>query len=284
VNLQIKPEIGREKGLATLIAKRYEILRALYPEFIGVDISYTLTELRDCLDERVDLGNLSKYVSDLKEKKLIIKQVKHIKLASKTQKIIQSLIEATKPEEEKPWQPQPEEIKLCLEALVAKETEEVRDGFLWDLGSILDSGYWDLQLEAFFTEAFNNPEDFEGEIKELLRARLNKPEKIDVFLKSKREKLYDLAKRPSGISSRAFGAFIDVSEGREVLDKLDAALEGEEAETVFAAAQYHHRSLYEEFGLEFTRILHEALKHERGSVRKIAVETMKEIARNRKAL
>jgi hypothetical protein len=61
-------------------------------------------------------------------------------------------------------------------------------------------------------------------------------------------------------------------------------LEGEEAETVLDAAQYHHRSLYEEFGLEFTRILHEALKHERGSVREIAVETMKEIARNRKAL
>ena len=61
-------------------------------------------------------------------------------------------------------------------------------------------------------------------------------------------------------------------------------MEGEEVETVIAAAHYHHRRLYERFGLEFTRILHKALKHERGSVREIAVNIMKEIASNRKAL
>lgn len=188
------------------------------------------------------------------------------------------------PLDEKPWRPKPGDVKLCLKALMGRETEEVRNGFLWDLGSILDSGYWDLQLEDFFTKALNHPEDFKKEIEELLRARLNRPEEIDVFLKSKRERLYDLAKRPSEICSRAFGAFLDVSEGREVLDKLEAALEGEEAEAVIAAAQHYHRSLYDKYGLEFMRILHKALKHERGSVREIAVETMKEIARRRRAL
>lgn len=270
-------EIKKEERQAKLIARRYRILRELYP-----GRSYTLTELRDSPYIDTDLGNLSRYIADLEKKKVILRTDRHIKIASKIQKVIDSIIEAAKPEEEKPWQPQPDEVKLCLEALEARETEETRKAFLSDLRSILKSGYWDDQLKDFFTKALSHPENVEKEIQELLQAQPKNPEKIEAFFKSKRERIYDLVRRPSDLSSVAFRVFVDVSEGKEVLDKMEAALEGEEAETVITAAHSYGWPLYEKFGVDFKRLLLKALKHEREPVRCRALEIMKTISQSRR--
>ena len=275
---ELEHAIEEEEKLVKLIAKnwRYRILRELYP-----NRSYTFTELSDSPHIRPDIGNLSRYIAELKKNGVILRPERKIKLPSKIQNLIYSIIEAAKPEEEKPWQPQPDEVQLCLEALEDRETEETRNAFLSDLRSILKSGYWDDQLKDFFTKALSHPENVEKEIQELLQAQPKNPEKIEAFFKSKRERIYDLVRRPSDLSSVAFRVYVNVSEEKEVLNKMEAALEGEEAETVITAAHNYGWPLYEKFGLDFKRLLLKALKHEREPVRRRALEIMKTISQSR---
>jgi len=271
--------IMEEEELLKLIAQkwRYRILRELYP-----NRSSTFTELSDSPHmKEVDIGNLSKYINELSENGVILKQERKNTLPSKIQDLIHSIIEAAKPEEEEPWQPQPDEVKLCLDALKASDTREMREAFLSDLRSMLNSGYWDLQLEAFFDKALGHPDDVEREIMELLNAQPKNREEIEAFLRREKERIYDLVKRPGDISSAAFRMYVDVSKGKEVLDKIEADLQGENAEMVIKAVHGYGWPLYEKFGLDFKKFLFKALKHEKEPVRSLALEIMKTISQSR---
>jgi len=270
--------IGEEEKLVKLIAKkwRYRILRELY-----TNRPSTLTELSISPQMGVDMGNLSRYIDELYKNGVILKQDKKIKIPSKIQDLIHSIIESAKPEEEEPWLPQPDEVKLCLEALEAGDTTEMREAFLSDLRSMLNSGYWDLQLEAFFDKALSHADDVEKEIMEFLNAHPKNPEKIEAFFKREKERIYDLVKRPGDISSAAFRVYVDVCKEKEVLDKIEADLEGEKAEMVIKAVHGYGWPLYEKFGLDFKKFLYKALKHEKEPVRSLALEIMKTISQSR---
>jgi len=276
---ELERAMEEEEKLVKLIAQKwsYRILRDLYP-----NRSSTLTELRFGLHMKPDLGNLSRYVDELEENGVILRPEKEIKLPGKIKDLVHSIIVAAKPEEEEPWQPQPDEVKLCLDALKASDTREMREAFLSDLRSMLNSGYWDLQLEAFFDKALRHPDDVEREIMELLNAHPKDPEKIKAFLKHEKEKIYDLVKRPGDISSAAFRVYVDVSRGKEVLEKIEADLQGENAEMVIKAVHGYGWPLYEKFGLDFKKFLFKALKHEKEPVRNVALEIMKTISQSRR--
>lgn len=275
---ELEHAIEEEEKLVKLIAKnwRYRILRELYP-----NRSYTFTELSNSPHIRPDIGNLSRYIAELKKNGVILRPERKNKLPSKIQNLIYSIIEAAKPEEEEPWQPQPDEVKFCLEALETRETTEMREAFLSDLRSILNSGYWDPQLEVFFTAALSHPDDVEREIMGLLTAHPKDPENIEAFFKREKERIYDLVKISGDISSAAFRVYVDVGEGKEVLDKIEADLDGENAETVITAVHGYGWPLYDKFGLDFKRLLFKALKHERESVRSLALKIMETISQSR---
>lgn len=271
-----KEEVEREKKLANLVVKRYEILRVLY-----TDEGHTLTPLRLSLDnfrdKPMDISNLSNYISGLKDIGLVQKDGREIKLSSAAQEIVYAIVEAARPEEKKPWQPQSGEVKLCIEVLEAKHNEETNKAFLPELRSILNSGHWDNQLEDFFSKALDSPERYEEEIDRLLRADPRNRERIELFFKNKRDKIYDLVKSSGRLSSLALRIFVDVSEGREALDRMEDDLKGEGAERVLMAAQGCGRKLYEKFKLDFKRFLRKALGHESEKVKEFALDLMNEI-------
>jgi hypothetical protein len=178
---------------------------------------------------------------------------------------------------EMPWQPQSGEVKLCIEALEAKDTEEMHKANLSELISILNSGYWDKQLDRFFSKALDSSEVYEEEIERLLRADPRNREKIELFFKNNRNKIYDLIKSSGRLCSLALRIFVDVSEGREALDRMEEELKGEGADRVLMAAQVCGRKLYEKFNLDFKRFLHSALRHESEIVKESALNIMNEI-------
>jgi hypothetical protein len=180
--------------------------------------------------------------------------------------------------EEKPWQPQSGEVKLCIEALEAKDTGEIHTAYLSVLRSILNSGYWDKQLEDFFNSALDSPAGHEEEIDRLLRAEPRNPEGRELFFKGKKDKIYDLVKSSGRFGSLALRIFVDVSEGREALDRMEEDLEGEGAERVLMAAKGCGRKLYEKFGLNFKIFLHKALGHESKIIKQYALDLMNEIS------
>jgi len=175
------------------------------------------------------------------------------------------------------WQPQPEEVKQCIEALEAKDTEETHKAFLSELRSILNSGYWDNQLEAFLIKILDNPEAHEEEIDRLLRAEPRNRERIELFFKSNRDKIYDLVKSSDALSSTALSIFVDISDSKEDLKMIEEALEGEGAERVLMAAQGYGWKLYKKFNLDFKKFLQKALRHESEIVRQCALNLMSEI-------
>ena len=272
-----------DEELAKNIGYYYYVLKELYP-----DNEYNVNELATRLQK--EQSNTSTLVSRLDKRGLIEtrkeeregRPFKYIKLSSPVRRVINSILEASKPEEKGAWQPQPGEVKLCLEALEARETEESHSAFLSELGAILSSGYWDSKLDDFFIKTLSHPERYKGEIKELLQADPKNSEKREAFFKRERERIYDLVRRPSKLSSLAFKVFVDVSEGKEALDRMEEALKGEEAETVITAAHGYSRTLYDKFGLDFKRFLRKTLKHERKPVRSQARDIMNLISKSRR--
>lgn len=206
---------------------------------------------------------------------------KYVSLSDPVRNMLKTTIETTE-NKEKPWLPQPGEIKLCIEALENGGSKETRIAFLSELGSILGSGYWDDILEGFFIKALDEPERYDGEIEKLLRAQPRNNKMIELFFKSKRNKIYDLVKSSGRLSSLALRIFVDVSKEREALDKMEEGLKGEEAERVLSAAKDYGRSLYEKFGLDFKIFLHKALEHESEAIRESALALMKEISSSRR--
>ena len=264
--------ISKEEKLVKLIAQRYRILRKLYS-----NRTYTLTELQSSLAKRINLGNLSRYIGNLEQNSLVLKEDNNISLSRKTQKFISSFIELERTEEEKLWMPEPEEVRLCLEALEARETKEMYEAFLSDLGSILKSGYWDAQLKKYFTKALSDPMNFEKDIMKLLQAQPENSDKINAYLKTVREEIYYLVNKSDELRSLAFRVYVDVSEDKEVLDKIDMALDGEDAENIILAVHGYCKTMYKKYGVDFKRLLLKALKHEREIVKSQALEIMKMI-------
>lgn len=271
-----KEKVEREIKLTKLVHGRYEILRVLY-----TNEGHTLTPLRHFLEnyrgKNVDLSNLSNYIKELKEKGLILKEGREIKLSSTAQEIIYAIMEAARPKDEKPWQPQPGEVKLCIEVLEAKDNEETTKAFLSELRSILNSGYWDNQLEDYFSKALDSPERYEEEIDRLLRADPKNSERIELFFKNESDKIYDLVESSGRLSLLALRIFVDVSEGKKALERMEEDLKGEGAERVLMAAQGCGRKLYEKFKLDFKKFLRKALGHESETVKELALDLMKEI-------
>ena len=274
--MSLKREINIERPLSSLFAKRYNILRVLYP-----GDNYTLTKLKDLLenleDKTIDLGNLSRYITVLADNGLVLKEDGKIKISSEAQEIVYAFVEATRPEDEKPWQPQPEEVKLCIDALKAKSNEKMNAAFLSELGSTLNSGYWDKQLTVFFISALDSPAGHEEEIDRLLRADPRNRENIELFLKNNKDKIYDLVQSSGRNCMLALRIFVDVSDGREALDKMEEDLKGEGAERVLMAAKGYGRKLYEKFNLDFKKFLHKALEQENEIVKHAALNLMNEI-------
>lgn len=201
---------------------------------------------------------------------------KYVRLSDPVRNILKTMIEV-KENKEKPWLPQSREVKFCIEVLKKKGSKETHIAFLTELGSILSSGYWDEQLKEFFIDALDDPERYEGEIEKLLRAQPRNTKMIELFCKTKRNKIYDLVKSSGRLSSLALRKFIDVSKEREALDKMEEGLKGEEAERVLSAAKDYGQNLYKKFGLDFKMFLHMALEHESEAIRESALELMKEI-------
>lgn len=220
-------------------------------------------------------------VKTWKEKREGGRPFKYVRLSDPVRDILKNTIEVSV-EEEKPWLPQPGEIKLCIETLESGGSKETRIAFLSELGSILGSGYWDDLLEGFFIKALDEPERYDGEIEKLLRAQPRNTKMIELFFRAKRNKIYDLVKSSGRLSSLALRIFVDVSKGREALDKMEEGLKGEEAERVLSAAKDYGRSLYEKFGLDFKMFLHKALEHESETIRESALALMKEISSSRR--
>jgi len=270
-----------DEELASNIGRYYYVFEELYP-----DDEYTVSELASRLGK--DVSNTSTILKRLIKRGLLKQRLqerkgrplKYISLSSDVKGIIRSIVEAMKPVKGA-WQPQPDEVKFCLEALETKDTKEMREAFLSDLRSILSSGYWDLQLDVFFNEALGHPDDVEREIMELLNAHPKNSEKIETFFRREKERIYDLVRRPDDISLAAFRVYVDVGEGNEVLDKIEADLEGENAEMVIKAVHGYGWPLYEKFGLDFKKFLFKALKHEKEPVRSLALEIMKTISKSR---
>lgn len=272
-------EVERERILANLIAKRYVILRQLC-----TGGSYRLTNLRGDLDDfrdahaqkPLELGNLSTYIKVLESNGLVLKEGREIKPSNLAQTFVYAIMEAATPEEML-WQPQPEEVKLCIEVLEAKDNEETTKAFLSELRSILNSGYWDNQLEDYFSKALDSPERYEEEIDRLLRADPRNRERIELFFKNESDKIYDLVESSGRLSSLALRIFVDVSEGKKALERMEEDLKGEGAERVLMAAQGCGRKLYEKFKLDFKKFLRKALGHESETVKELALDLMKEI-------
>ena len=264
--------ISKEEKLVKLIEQRYRILRTLYS-----NRTYTLTELQRSLAKRPNLGNLSRYIGNLEENSIVLKEDNNISLSRKAQKFISSFIELERTEEEKLWMPEPEEVGLCLEALEARETKEMYEAFLSDLGSILKSGYWDARLKKYFTKALSDPMNFEKDIMKLLQAQPENSDKINAYLKTVREEIYYLVNKSDELRSLAFRVYVDVSEDKEVLDKIDMALDGEDAENIIFAVHGYCKAMYKKYGVDFKRLLLKALKHEREIVKSQALEIMKMI-------
>ena len=277
MNIQVllKREIEREKKLASLTAKRYDILRVLYTghEYILTELKGTLNNLED---KTIDLGNLSRYITRLDDNGLVLKEDGKIKISSSAQEIVYAIMEAARPEEEKPWLPQQGDINLCISFLEDPENEKIREAFLFDLGDILKSGYWDNKLGSFFSKALENSERYGKEIDVLLQARPRNQENIEVFFKKKKDKIFDLVKSSDRHSILALSIFVDASDEGKVIDMMEKGLEEEGAERIIIAAHGCGQKLYEKFGLDFKKFLSKALVHESEKVKNFAVAIMRE--------
>ena len=271
-----KREIEREKKLVSLTARRYNILKTLYS-----GDEYNLTKLKDfinALEEKdLNMGNFSKEIKALKEKGLVEKKGRIIMLSPKARNLVYVIMETARPEEERKWQPQIEEVELCIEVLKAKANKEMKTAFLSELSAILNSGYWDKQLTIFFTSALETPETYEAEISRLLGAEPKNHESVDSFFKNNMDKIYALVKTSDKLCTLAIRTCIDISEEREVLVKMEMDLEGEGAERVMMAAQGYGFKLYEKFNLDFKKFLHMALGHKNKTVKELALNLMSEV-------
>ena len=113
-----------DEELVKILLRRYKILKELY---LGKE--YTLTELNDRL--KIDLGNLSRYITELEKNGLIETEevlregrpFRYIRPSSKTAQIISSIIDATKPVPETRYEPQA--IDLCLDVIEDEGLDEV---------------------------------------------------------------------------------------------------------------------------------------------------------------
>lgn len=273
--MSLKREMEREKKLASRTARRHYILRMLY-----LSDGYILTDLRKKLEEleekTIDTGNLSRYIGKLEKDGLIIKEDRKIKLSSSGQEIVYAIMEAARPEEEKPWWPQQEEVELCLEILNTAKTKEVFSGFINELVAILYSGYWDKKLEDFFNEKLNDPEHYWSEISVLLRSQPRDSKGVETFIKSKKDEIYALIGKPN-LSSLALRAFLNISSREEAKEKIKESLDGEGAVIFLRVAKGHGRELYEKLGPELKAFLRDAMEQGSESVRSRALELMYEI-------
>lgn len=135
-----------DKKLRTTILRRYDLLEALYP-----NEEYYISKLAD--KTGINLGNVSKYVADLKEMGLVsIREVskrpagrkhKYIKLTRGCRDVISSLLEITKPAEFKLSDPNSEEVNFLLEHINKPPSDEVREQAIRDLKELcLRSRIW----------------------------------------------------------------------------------------------------------------------------------------------
>jgi len=175
------------------------------------------------------------------------------------------------------WQPQSGEVTFCIEGLEAKDNPERHKANLPVLKTILHSGQWVKELDDFLCKALNNPEEYEEVIDRLLHAVPRNRENIELFFKSKRDKIYDLIKSSDRLGSKALSISVDISEGKEVLVWMEEALEGEEAERVLKAALGYGGKLYEKFNFDFKKFLQKALGHENEKVKQYASILISEI-------
>ena len=175
------------------------------------------------------------------------------------------------------WQPQLEDFTRCIKGLDAKANPETRKAYLPFLKNILRSGRWVNKLGDFLFMALNNLKEYEEVIDRLLHASPKNRENIERFFKSNRDKIFDLVKSSDRLGSQALSISVDVFEGREVLDKLEEALEGEGAERVLKAVQGYGWKLHGKFKKDFRDFLQKALDHESEKVRQIASNIMREI-------
>jgi len=127
-----------EKELAVLVGRRYEILRALYP-----NQEYTLSELN--LETQLDQGNLSRYIVELEDCNILEtreqkrergRPLKYIKLNDHTRRIISSIIIAARPKKVRPqeWQ---------IEGIVTTLTDpdidhNLRESVVYTFGSFME--------------------------------------------------------------------------------------------------------------------------------------------------
>ena len=289
-------EVVRESFLADLVTKRYDSLKLL----CTVE-SYHLTDLRTATDvfrdargrKRIGLGNLSTYIKALEGSGLVLKKDREIKVSSSAKKIIYAIMEAARPENEL-WWPQEEEVDLCLDTLNTGKTKEVLNAFTGELVAILYSGYWGEKLEKFFSEKLNDPKNHLREIGVLLRSQPRDPKGIEAFLKGRQEKIYELIKNPE-LGSSALGSFVNVNDGKEIIDKFESdlygkkdlngklgALDVEKAVILLKAAEDYGRELNGKLGSELKVFLRKLLEHESKSVRSRALDLMHKITSAKK--
>lgn len=267
-----------DEKLAKAVGKHYHILKEFYP-----DKEYTVSELAVILKKRQ--SNTSRLVNSLSKLGLVEtwkekrsgRPYKHVKLSGPVREVMENILEVAKTKGEI-WRPQPSEVELCLKALEVRGSKETHIAFLSELESILNSGYWDSRLEKFFDRALDNPERYGWELNKLLRDLPKKSGEAYLFFRKEKDKIYSLVKSSGRLSSLALSLFVDISEGKEILDKMEVSLKGEDPERVLAAAQDHGRKLYKKFGVDFKVFLYKALEHKSEPVRQSALSLMKEIS------
>lgn len=260
--MQPKPFPG-EKTVG-LVRSSYKALYVLYP-----DKNLRHSELSS--QAGIDKGNLSKLLEPLKDEHLVEEEQKNgvrlFKLTRKAKIIVEAFIETEKAKKPK-WKPTPGEVALFLKALRDKENQEIVQAAGIELSSALKYGYWDSQLESYFTSAINDPTHYSEEIKRLLRSALHENKGLIDFLSRNKDLLFELVSQEIE-APIAMEIYLKLS-GDEALKKLSDALKGGSAVNVMDALRLNSMLFYQKFGLKAKQLLYKALKHSDKEIRELA--------------
>jgi DNA-binding MarR family transcriptional regulator len=261
--------------LAKMVGRHYKILEALYPDKVR-----RLSELAEVLD--VDVGNLSKYIKKLEKGGIIGWTVeegaRRISLTDRGRHIASSFVEPERPE----WTPSPEEVRLCIEALKKGTFEELKDASGKELKKILESGYWDGQIEAFLSEILEKHEPKLVELETLYCLPDLKQAQAQAFFKRKKKRLLEMVvwEPPENPflythSHNLLAAYLNVEEKaidgiREFLKSLDE----KKAERMAKAIRNNSRDLYKKYGVNAKKLLYELLEHPDKEIREMAHDAL----------